>query len=379
MSIQVDLSSLNHHTDTAHATTKVNSESELEDIRTRDTKVIVEGDIFTYRGVSFKPMSQDELLAEKIDIKSLHLTQVTSSNKPKDDRVIVAFRDPSDPENIIAYKLDKEIVAELKNSFANSDFFQREDGILRLNAKAEAYIAGWLLDIKENRGYEKADINADGIVDQHESNNLNVGFDHSTDYEYLASKIVTAHSFVGNRTYQKFSDTSDRFSLTGVLSNQALNFKNTIEKELSYTIKLDKDKNGTITLKEGMVDFTPKDKSVENHLVDKIQRAHDTWVRHFDIVLDTKNIMARDISVREITTDKERKEVIQAMKESSKKVTKWFKEHPEMPEDMGKTLSAEKMLKDNDENTKESVRQIKGKLSVEMELAESKMYGKRNL
>jgi len=28
---------------------------------------------------------------------------------------------------------------------------------------------------------------------------------------------------------------------------------------------------------------------------------------------------------------------------------------------------------------KESVRQIKGKLSVEMELAESKMYGKRNL
>ncbi|WP_024954558.1 hypothetical protein [Sulfurospirillum arcachonense] len=321
MSINVDLSMLKHQENTEHVPTKVHSDRELESIRNEETKVIVEGDLFTYRGVNFKPMSEKELLSEKIDTKLLNLTQLTSSNNSTDDRVIVAFRDPNDPENVIAYKLDKEVVDELKGSFSSTDFFQREDGILRLNANAEKYIAGWVLEIKEDRGYEKADVNADGIVDENEDDNLNVGFEHYTDYEYLGEKIVTAHSFVGERTYQKFSDTADNNNLTSILNNQALEFENTIEKELAHTIELDKDKDGTITLKEGMVDFTPKDKDVEKHLADKVKQDHDKWVSNENIVLDPNKIMMRDIVTRKFMTEEEWKAqlemVAMKMKETS--------------------------------------------------------------
>ncbi len=234
---------------------------------------------------------------------------------------------------------------------------------MRLNANAEKYVAGWLLDIKENRGYEKADINADGIIDYHEDDNLNVGFDHNTDYEYLAQKIVTAHSFVGKRTYQKFSDTSDHLNSSNILNNQALKFKNTIEKELIHTIKLDKDKDGTITLKEGMVDFTPKDKSVEKHLVDNIQSNHGAWVIKNNIILDKQNIMIRDIPTSNIITEKERKEALKAFEENHKVATKWFNEHKEMFNDMSLSFASEEKLKENLKNAKEICKKNRGKNS----------------
>jgi len=316
MSINVDLSMLKHNDETAHTLPKlITSAKELEAIRKKEADVIIEGDLFTYSGVNFKPMTKDELLTEKIDIKSLKLSTQTSSTNKKDDRVIVAFRNPSDPENVIAYKLDKEVVADLKNSFSSTDFFQRKDGILRLNASAEDYVAGWVQDIKENRGYEKADVNGNGRIDKDEEGDLNIGFDHHTDYDYLAEKIVTAHTFVGERIYQKFSDTMDMKNSTNIMNSQALKFEDTIENELGNTIELDKDKDGTITLREGMVDFTPKNKDIEEHLVDKVKNDHDAWVRKNHIVLDHQTILTRDIVTNKITTYEEKLEKLEELKQ----------------------------------------------------------------
>lgn len=301
MNINVDPSFFQRHEDSAHVTPQVNSNKDLESIRKKETDVTIEGDIFTYSGVSFAPMTTEELINEKIDMKSLNLKSTTTSEKTIDDRIIIAFRDPNDPKNIIAYKLDSEIVDELKASFSTTDFFQREDGILRLNAEAEAYVAGWVQDIKENRGYEKADANGNGFIEENEQGELNIGFDHHSDYDYLGEKIVSAHTAVGGKTYQKFSHTGDSVGTTTPLVNQALKFENTIEKELSHTIKLDKDKDGTIALKEGLEDFTSSEQSVEELVASKTKINHDAWVTNSDIVLDLQKIETRDIATQDIS------------------------------------------------------------------------------
>ena len=299
---------------------QVYSQDDLDYLRKKETEVSIKGDIFTYSGVNFKPLTQEELLNEKIDIKSLDLKSMTTSKETVDYRTIIAFRDPSDPEKIIAYKLDKEIVDELKESFSADNFFQREDGILRLNTEAEAYIAGWVQDIKINRGYENADANGNGYIEDDEKGELNVGFDHNTDYDYLGEKIVSAHTAVGARKYQKYSDTQDYLNPTNILHNQSLKFKDTIEKELSHTLKLDKDKDGTITLKEGLEDFTHSNNNVENYLVEKVKSNHNTWVRDFDIVLDPNAIATRDISTLEIRTQEEWEQATKELNEHMIKI-----------------------------------------------------------
>lgn len=276
---------------------KVHSFEELEELRQKETESIIEGDVFTYSGVSFRPMALEELANEKIDKDSLNLTYNTTSKNKIDERITVAFRDPSDPEKVMAYKLDKEIVADLKNSFSAYDFFQREDGILRLNNKAEEYLAGWVEDIKINRGYEEADADGNGYISEFESGDLNVAFDRNTDYDYLGEKIVTARSSVGANNYQKFANTSDYEQGGDITNAHVLKFKNTIEKELSHTINLDKDKDGTITLKEGLADYTLKDKNIEETFANRIKWNHDHWVINSDIVLDNKKVETRQIPI----------------------------------------------------------------------------------
>jgi len=307
MNVDVSPEFFQNHAQSEHTTPQARSNSNLEKIRKKEAETIIKGDIFTYSGVSFKPMTQEELANEKIDMKSLNLKTITTSKNTTDDRLIIAFRDSSDhnhPQKVIAYKLNKKVVDELKKAFPSDNFFQREDGILRLNNQAEVYIAGWVQDIKVNRGYEKADKNGNGLIDKKEQGDLNIGFDHHTDYDYLGEKIVTAHTAVGAKTYEKYSHTGDSLEpkYRNVMSNQSLNFGNTIEKELSHTLELDKDKDGTITLKEGLVDLTPKNTSVEEFLVKKVKWDHDEWVKDKNIVLDNQKIKTREIFTQKVST-----------------------------------------------------------------------------
>jgi len=134
-------------------------------------------------------------------------------------------------------------------------------------------------DIKENRGYEAADVNGNGFIEQNEAGFLNIGFDHNTDYEYLEHKIIKAHASIGARTYQKYSDTMDYKNGGQILTNQSLKFENTIENELQHTLNLDKDKNGVISLKEGLVEFS-NGATVEDALISAVQVNHEAWIVH---------------------------------------------------------------------------------------------------
>jgi len=288
---------------------------ERDRINKQKTSVKIDGDIFQYRGVNFKPLTQKELIEEKIDISSLDLSSKSTTSNSQDNRVIIAFRDPEDKEKIIAYKLDKEAFEGLEKKFSSSDFFQREDGIVRLNKAAEQYVAGWVLEIKKNRGYEEADKNNDGFINDKEKGDLRVAFEHRTDYDYLDEKTINIRSIAGEKIYQKFSHTEESRRTDGtqntIIKSQTLKFGNSVENELSHTLRLDENKDGTITLREGLEDYTPEDKTVDEHLAKSVYNSHMHWIYDDRLVKRTLplNIVGiRDISPEQILSNKEREE-----------------------------------------------------------------------
>jgi len=318
MSIHIDPNLLNRHMNSEHVLPTIkHTPDELKAIREAPTEIITEGDIFTYAGVNFQELSKNQLIEEKIDKSSLNLSQISHSSGTGDDRLIVAFRDPLDKEKVIAYKLDQETVQGLQEKFSSDNFFQRKDGILRLNKQAEAYVAGWVQDIKINRGYDEADLNGNGIIEKNEQGELKIGFDHNSDYDYLDMKIVTAHNSVGTRTYQKYSDTTNANNPVNILNTQALKVKDTIEKALEQSINFDKDKDGIITLKEGLEDFAHNGNSIEEEILQKTQESHKAWVEKEKDegrnVLDSTTVLVRDIPIAQIQNDQDRREIKEAM------------------------------------------------------------------
>ena len=330
MSIQVNLMGLIpiQRMNFQHILPKNSFPKNAQELQKEETKFNIKGDVFTSQNIELKPLSNEELKKEKIEISSLNLYEKTTSSNYKDERTIVAFRIPnkdiSKPDIIMAYKLDEKTIADLKSSFSSSDFFQRDDGILRLNGAVEKYISGWVMDIKDNRGYEKADANGNGVIDGNEAGELNISFDRHTDYSYLGEKIVSTNTNItGKRTYLKYSKTGDysnekykrehpedknyKDMKDGILRTQTLKFKNTIRDELAHTIKLDKNKDGTITLEEGLEDYVPKGENLKTHFINKTESSHLAWVRVNSILLEPNILKHRNLPI-ETMTKKEREE-----------------------------------------------------------------------
>lgn len=288
-------------------TAKVLTHQERQKLLEAKPEVSIEGDLFTYGGVNFKKLSKEELQNEKIDSAKLNLTQSFTTQESKDKRVVTAFRDPQNPSEVIAYKLDREIVAELQKSFSKEDFFQREDGILRLSGAAEEYLAGWVLDIKQNRGYEEADANGDGVIGADEKGDLKVGFTQKSNYSYLAKDIVDANTRV-TATYTKLSELDANDRTQALYSQQTLKFQNSVEKELAHTLKLDKDKDGTVTLEEGLKDFTPPEADVATGFLAQVQTDHNAWIKKLRLQLDANILQTRELLPNKLEENVKEKE-----------------------------------------------------------------------
>ena len=278
---------------------KVLTHEEREELLAAKPEVSIKGDLFTYGGVDFKKLSKEELQNEKIDSTKLNLTQSFTTQESKDKRVVIAFRDPQNPSEVIAYKLDREIVSELQKSFSKEDFFQRDDGILRLNGAAEEYIAGWVLDIKQNRGYDEADANGDGVIGADEKGDLKVGFTQKSDYGYLAKEVVHANTRL-EATYTKLSELDPNDQTQALYSKQTLTFQNSVEKELAHTLKLDKNKDGTVTLEEGLKDFTPPEADVATAFLAQVQTDHNVWIKKLRLQLDANMLQTRELLPEEL-------------------------------------------------------------------------------
>ncbi len=321
MPVRVDPSLFSPSRDNTPATVLNTKEREL--LLKKPATVLMEGDVYTSKLISFPPQSTRELQREQIELDPQLQTTLTSTTKKVDDRVLVAFRDPVDPEQIRTMKLDKAAFEQLQKHFSDNDFFRREDGIMRLKEDAERYVASWLYDIAHTRGYADADADGNGKIEAGEKGALALGFDHRTEYDYLGEKVTALRSATASR-YHKYSDTQDfmnkqgGLAAPGVLQTQVLDFEDTVEKELSHTIRMDKDMNGTVSLQEGLEDKSSGSEPLRQHLIAKAGIEHTAWINHTEPLLRPDLVESRDISLPQIKTWQERREELEQMKRQAK-------------------------------------------------------------
>ncbi|MBU0502425.1 MAG: hypothetical protein KJ811_04155, partial [Candidatus Margulisbacteria bacterium] len=82
----------------------------------------------------------------------------------KEKNNLVAFNDPVS-KKVAVVSLSSATMDKLKTHFGENDFYERKDGITRLDNKAEAFVGGWFGDIAYKREFFKADSNNDGKLD----------------------------------------------------------------------------------------------------------------------------------------------------------------------------------------------------------------------
>lgn len=81
------------------------------------------------------------------------------------------FNDPKSGSRV-TLSLSQENFAKLQAHFSSSDFYQRQDGVVRLNGNAEAFVAGWFGDVAYRQNYLAADSDKNGRIGDTETKNL---------------------------------------------------------------------------------------------------------------------------------------------------------------------------------------------------------------
>lgn len=203
-------------------------------------------------GTAFRAVSSN--IVDRTD-KELLEEIIPSSNNPKTDKTsnisyqttqkvenssLVAFKDPTNDKYVVL-SLQKDTISTLKSQFGENDFFQRKDGIIRLDNKAEAFVGGWFGDIAYKREFLKADGNNDGLLDESEYKNTKNEF--------------AGHGLVGLGRVDEYIDKSyvkinENDSIIVRYNRQDHNKPKNIDDELNTTIMIDSDFNKNISLRE---------------------------------------------------------------------------------------------------------------------------------
>jgi len=163
-----------------------------------------------------------------------------SSTQKVENSSLVAFKDPTNDKYVIL-SLKDSTLDKLKSHFGENDFFQREDGITRLDNKAEAFVGGWFGDIAYKREFLKADSNNDGLLNESEYKNTRNEFN--------------GHGEVGIGRVDEYVDksyvkTHENSSIIVRYNRKDYNQPKNIDDELNTTIRIDSNFDSNISLRE---------------------------------------------------------------------------------------------------------------------------------
>lgn len=306
-------------------TPKVYTHDELEQLKKKPTEVNADGDVYRLSTTSLKKLTLEELQREKFAVDNSKHEYISYSDGSTDDtKQIVAIRDPMDGDKVITFELSKKTIANLKNNFGDSNnFFEREDGVLRLNGRAENFVAGWMKDIRDNRNYDEADVDKNGKIEGDEAQALTIGFERQKDYDYIGKKLAKVNVGIGGDSYQSLGRTPDAQHLfetaeekaknkaTGyaykrdISSSQYTSFENTVEKELDHTLQMDADLNGAVTLNEALKDEFGKD--YRQKIIDDTQEFHERLLHERPSLNDSSRLQHYDIGLHAILSEDEEK------------------------------------------------------------------------
>ncbi|OCL81676.1 hypothetical protein AAX27_02225 [Aliarcobacter thereius] len=112
---------------------------------------------------------------------------------------------------------------------------------MELKDKAQEFVAGWFADIAYTRGFLKADVNNDGILSEEEYGNTRNDTNISLKIRFNNDTFVAEENTIEN--YSKRTDFE-------YISYRTEKKEGSIDDELNYTLNLDKDFDGNITLQE---------------------------------------------------------------------------------------------------------------------------------
>lgn len=184
--------------------------------------------------------SSDALAAEERQDRANGLTNIAALMRVNnvrvsdkidniEDSVAVMFNDPKTNQRI-TLNLSNENLNRLKGQFGADNFYAREDGVIRLNGRAEAFVSGWFGDVAYQQDYVGADKDKSGRITGSEFRELR------TTFLTFAYNETTATDAVGAR-YMK-----DAMNNNGAGKKDA----ETIEEQLNATLKMDKNFDGNI-------------------------------------------------------------------------------------------------------------------------------------
>ncbi len=306
---------------------------ELEALKKLPTEISTEGEIYASVAFSSHKLSLAELKNEKLVVDTSKLTYVSYSDGTKNEpNRTVVIRDPENKNAYVTLELSKANIERLKEKFdGENNFFERSEGVLRLNGEAEAFVAGWLHNIAIDRNYAASDADGNGSIEKAEAKTLTIGFERQTDYDYIGKKVVKINLGSGVR-YRSLDVTPDAHSLftdedkkgrqstkSSATSAQYLTFENSIEKELEHTLTMDANFDGKVTLEEGLRDKFG-DNYRKNVLRDMEKFHRDLLEKHADLNDDTK-LQNYDFGVYKTISSEDEEKSRELMRQNSLKIS----------------------------------------------------------
>jgi len=237
---------------------------------------------FSITGIAFTAMSSntidrttDELRNEQIITKA---TQETTSNvgyMTMGKSNLVAFNDPVSGK-VAVVSLSSTTMDKLKAHFGENDFFKREDGITRLDNKAEAFVGGWFGDIAYKREFLSADQNQDGKLDSNEYLDTRNDFNGHAKEIFSNGDVISSHEQI-DEIYQKVSSLSSKVKGSVSYSINKNQKPNSIDEELNDTLNNDINFDSKISLRESYSQpFMSDEKMIKAHIED-YRKTHSNY------------------------------------------------------------------------------------------------------
>ena len=216
-------------------------------------KIKIEGTAFSAVPFAAQNKNKHTLQAEQISIENNEdFVYKFADNQNADENKIVVFDDAKSGKKV-AVKLNDKTIEKLKKYFGEEDVYAREDGMVRLNNKAEAFVSGWFGDIAYNREVLGADKDKDGKINEEEYRQTKSFFGGyvSIEVSKKSGKVVSMEDVITS---------SYKGGATLASGDYVQSFKTeytNIDTVLQDTINTDKNFDGTETLEE-ILKFTYK-------------------------------------------------------------------------------------------------------------------------
>ncbi|MDD2508545.1 MAG: hypothetical protein PHS78_05860 [Aliarcobacter skirrowii] len=202
-------------------------------------KITLSGNVFTSYDVKTKNSSKNENSFEET-LQNQKQQSYQTNNQLSQTSSKISFIDPVNGEKV-SVSLENSTLEKLQNRFGVNSVVKDETGNINLSGEAQEFVAAWFADIAYTRGFLEADANNDGILSEEEYGNTRNDTNISLRVRFDKDTFVAEEKAIEN--YSKRTD----FDYASYRTEKK---EGSLDDELNYTLNLDKDFDGNITLQE---------------------------------------------------------------------------------------------------------------------------------